>query len=141
MQNISNAEDALMTTFEMLAYVPLSLTVTGSIIWFGLEKHHEDTRLFMTLELSRRRFVERATPARLRVGCLLAVPLLACGLLWTILRVQHFQQHMTTANGGGDSDAQWTFGQVVAVTVFAPIIVESWATFRAASWSSAGGET
>jgi hypothetical protein len=36
---------------------------------------------------------------------------------------------MTAAAGNSFADGQWTFGQVVAVTVFVPVLVEAWFLF------------
>ncbi|KAK6393731.1 hypothetical protein LTR65_002108 [Meristemomyces frigidus] len=128
--SITKAEDALMTAFEMLSYIPLSVFILGRILWLGLEKHHHNSKLYTTsLDWCREHVSEKAK-RRSRIGCLVAIPLLACGLLWTVLRAQQFQQQLSKTTGSGDSDAQWTFGQVVAVTVFAPVIVECWSAYQ-----------
>ncbi|KAK5122439.1 hypothetical protein LTR85_004023 [Meristemomyces frigidus] len=137
---ITAAEDALMTALEMLAYIPLSLLIVGRVMWLGLEKHHHDSKLYARLLAWGRNYVTRKLRFRLRIGCLMSIPLLACGLLWTILRTRRFQQQMSKMTSSGDSDAQWTFGQVVSVTVFAPVIVECWSAFQDAREQGEGSE-
>jgi hypothetical protein len=44
--------------------------------------------------------------------------------LWTFFRLRRFQSDMTEAAGGKFPDAQWSFGQIVAVSVFFPVAVE-----------------
>jgi len=129
-QLITNEEDAVMTTFQMASYIPLSVFIIGRIFWLGLEKHHSDSRVFARLEWWRQAHFSTNNRSKSRIAGLIAVPVMACGLLWSVLRVQQFQQQMASANGSGDTDTQWTFGQVVAVTVFAPVVVESWSAVR-----------
>lgn len=128
--NITSAENAVMTAFEMVSYILLSVFVLGRILWLGMEKHHSESKLYTTLLAWCRRHVSEKVTWRVRTGCLIAMPLLASGLVWTILRTQQFQHQMARTMASDDSDAQWTFGQVVAVTVFAPVIVEGWSAFQ-----------
>lgn len=143
---LSVAESGLMTAFEILSYVPLSVIILGRVFWLGLEKHHSDSKTFATLLDWRHKYLKNRTAAWMRTGCLAAIPLLACGLLWTVLRTQRFQQQIAAAicNGGtncGDTDAQWTFGQVVAITIFAPVVVETWSAVRESRVSVEGPES
>lgn len=138
---ITTAEDALMSAFEILSYIPLSLFVIGRILWLGLEKHHRDSKLCTTLLAWRRKHVASRAQVGWRLCCLAIIPLLACGLLWTVLRTQQFQTQMAKTTSSDDSDAQWTFGQVVAVTVFAPVIVECWSAWQETREQDEGDES
>ena len=56
---------------------------------------------------------------------IVCVPLLSIGLIWSYFRLQSFQTHITHALGTENADSEWGFGQVVAVIVFLPVIVEA----------------
>lgn len=43
---------------------------------------------------------------------------------WAFLRLRRLQRDTTQAAGGDFPDEQWTFGQIVAVTVYVPVFVE-----------------
>jgi hypothetical protein len=44
--------------------------------------------------------------------------------MWRVFRIRNAQEAFTSAIGIEYTDNQWTFGQVVAVVIFAPDIVE-----------------
>ncbi len=120
---ITVTQDNLMTAFVIATYIPLSLFVLGRILCQGVQEKHPDSRPDKLLKA-----VAERTPKWAVDGTLLIVygtiPLLAAGLLWSIIWTQQSQQKLTAAFGGTDSDNTWTFGQIVAVTVFAPVLVE-----------------
>ena len=125
---ITRAEDRFMTALAIVAVVPLSLLVCGRIIVLGVRKHHADSQTYARMVV----LLEGTGARRFRQSLVLSlgmIPPLACGLLWTVIRDQTFQQHMTAAAGNDFADGQWTFGQVVAVTVFVPVLVEAWFLF------------
>lgn len=129
-QVISKAEDRLMIALAILSFVPLSLLAVGRVIVLGVRKHHAQSKIYAEMLIALKR---GDAGRRLRMGLVLTmglIPLVACGLLWTVVRVQQFQKQMAEATGSGFADGQWTFGQVVAVTVFVPVLVECWALFR-----------
>jgi hypothetical protein len=43
---------------------------------------------------------------------------------WAFFRLRQFQADMTKAAGDDFSDGQFSFGQIVAVVLFAPVLVE-----------------
>ncbi|KAM7210423.1 hypothetical protein V8F06_014196 [Rhypophila decipiens] len=56
---------------------------------------------------------------------LLAIPVgLAAPLLWGFWRLRGLQAELARATGGRDEGDDWTFGQVVAITIFLPIGIE-----------------
>jgi len=71
-------------------------------------------------------------PARNSIKCtlLVVIPLLAVSQFWSIFRLQALQQQMARTAGNADGDDDWTFGQIAAVTVFVPVFVEMWYTWR-----------
>jgi hypothetical protein len=50
--------------------------------------------------------------------------MLSVGQLWSYERLQKTQLEMAAVTENSDSDKQWTFGQIVAVSVFAPALID-----------------
>lgn len=126
---VSNAEDRFMTAVAIISFIPLSLLAFGRIVVLGVRKHHTQSAIYVRMAVV---LQGNKLARRFRQGLVLslgAIPLLACGLLWTVVRNQSFQKQMTAAAGNDFADGQWTFGQVVAVTVFVPVLVEAWFLF------------
>lgn len=122
---ITKTEDDLATAFVILVYIPLSLFILGRIIWLGVERNHPNSRLHRTLK----GWSERAPTgviAAFPVIAFLWIPSISCGLLWSIIRTQQTQENLTESYRGGDSDNYWSFGQIVALTIFAPVFIECW---------------
>jgi hypothetical protein len=128
--DISPAEIAAMAAFEIFGYLFFSLLVLGRIIWLGVAKHHQQLRPY----LAARQWLASKTGQRsvlvINVVCMALIPMTACGLLWTVFRTRQLQMDMATKVGGVDTDGQWTFGQIIAVTVFVPVVLELWNACR-----------
>ena len=59
------------------------------------------------------------------IACLtVAIPLLTIPEFWGVLRLRGIQKGLADASSGVYVDNQWTFGQVVAVMIFAPVFTE-----------------
>jgi hypothetical protein len=126
---VSDAEDRFMTAVAIIAFIPLSLLACGRVVVLGVRKHHAQSRIYLRVAMA---LQSERVARRFRQALVLSlglIPLLACGLLWTVVRDQNFQKEMTAAAGNDFADGQWTFGQVVAVTVFVPVLVEAWCLF------------
>jgi len=73
------------------------------------------------------------TPKRrnaLNILFLIVVPMIAVSQFWTIFRLRSLQREMAKTAGNDDLENDWTFGQIVAVTVFIPVFVETWYAWR-----------
>ena len=55
---------------------------------------------------------------------LVLVPILATTQFWTYLRLHQAQKDVAETSDNPFLDNQWSFGQIVAITVFTPVIVE-----------------
>ena len=44
--------------------------------------------------------------------------------LWAILRFRAMQRALATSTGSSDQDNSWSFGQIVAVVLFLPVLLE-----------------
>jgi hypothetical protein len=59
------------------------------------------------------------------VGSMLVIiPLLTVPQFWGVLRLRSMQKALADATSNAYADNQWTFGQVVAVMIFAPVFTE-----------------
>lgn len=125
---ITATENLLMGVFVILAYIPLSLFIVAEILWVGVKRNHRGSKTYRRLQTFREEFL-KPRARQLKWATLIIVPLLAAGLLWSIFRAQEVQRQLTAAIGGSDRDNSWTFGQVVAVTVFAPVLVDAWSAY------------
>lgn len=129
-KQITVVEDGLMTAFVMLAYLPLSVFLVARIVWLGVKTNHQHSAAYSRL---------RTLPAKISLrrvqilvlATLLGTALTAIGLFWSIFRTQHSQKQLTASYGAEDDDGYWTFGQIVAVTVFAPVAAECWKSWKA----------
>jgi len=50
--------------------------------------------------------------------------LLGVPQLWAILRFRAMQRALATSIGSSDQDNSWSFGQIVAVVLFLPVLLE-----------------
>jgi len=120
---LSVAEQTAMDCFSILTWISLTLLVLGKIIKYGLGQQCINSAM---IRLFRHVSEEQRTKLfnMLKYGLLAIFPILGIGLIWTYLRLQQLQFQVTDANESADTDNQWTFGQVVAVTIFAPVLVD-----------------
>lgn len=122
---ITVVEATLMTAFSMVASFLVCMITLGRIIFSGLCKHHARSRTSLALKEWSTRYETQLEHVQSGV-LLVVIPFMACGLFWVVFRLRYFQIQMATATGNTDTDGQWAFGQIVAVTVFMPVLVECW---------------
>lgn len=122
--SITNNETLAMEVFAAAGSLFLCLLALTKVIWLAMQRQHEDSWLvgFIRNHLLR----EKGHQNRLSVALFTAIPIIAISQLWTILRLRSFQEQISQASGNQDSDGQWTFGQIAAVTIFVPVLVECW---------------
>ena len=120
---ISTHETLAMNFFSVAGSVVVCLMTLTKIIWLAVQRHHKDSRLVqrILIEFSKHSTQLRRVPV---ITLFVAMPIIAISQLWTIFRLRGFQQQMARNAGNYDADGQWTFGQIVAVTIFVPVGVE-----------------
>jgi len=112
-----------MTAFGTIGWLLTTIVVIYKIILSAIKGGYERQWAWFK---RRNLTFESETPLMLRSWlclCVLVFVLLVVQF-WAFFRLRRFQADMTEAAGGDFSDGQFTFGQIVAVVLFAPVLVE-----------------
>lgn len=122
--SITQKEMTAMDFFAVAGSLLVCLPTLTKIVWLAIQRQHGDSRLvdYVQKYLLRR----KGQKNRLLMALFIAIPVIAISQLWTILRLRGFQQQVSQASGNQNIDGQWTFGQIAAVTIFVPVLVECW---------------
>lgn len=120
---VSNQEILAMDIFSVAGSVFVSIMALTKIIWLAIQRHHKDSRFVQRVRGSSSSKSSRQL-SRLPIVLFVAIPIIAISQLWTIFRLRSFQEQIARNAGNDDSDGQWTFGQIAAVTIFVPVAVE-----------------
>ena len=119
---LSNHEVIAIDFFSVAGSVFVCLLALVKIVWLALQRHHKNSWLLQRL---RARYpIKDSRLSRLCIVIFTAVPVIAVSQLWTIFRLRSVQQQIAQNAGNDDTDSQWTFGQIAAVTIFVPVAVE-----------------
>ena len=124
-KSISAREKKAIELFGVLGSLLLSICTLSKIIWLGAQRQHKDSKFVQRL-----RKCPPIQNAKLLIMLSIVLPIFAVSQIWTILRLRHFQKQISKNTGNVDSDDQWTFGQIIAVTVFIPVVVECWFSWQ-----------
>lgn len=122
--SITNNETLAMEFFAVAGSLFVCLLALAKIIWLAIQRQHENSALVTSTK--RHLLRNQSHQRRLSIALFIAIPIIAISQLWTILRLRGFQEQISQASGYQDSDGQWTFGQIAAVTIFVPVLVECW---------------
>jgi uncharacterized membrane protein (UPF0182 family) len=105
----------------IMSYLLVSIIVIVKILASILEGY--ETRFLGWL----RHIVSKRGPewsGRLHEALCVAVFGLLAVQFWAFFRLRQVQKDVNVFAGAGFTDGRWTFGQIVAVTVFVPVLVE-----------------
>ena len=121
---ITSQEILAMNFFSVVGSLFICLLAAAKIIWPAITRQHGKSRIV-------RYFQDRwlkipSVQHWALIALFMAVPTLAISQLWTASRLRSYQKQISQVSGNQDSDGQWTFGQVAAVTIFVPVVVECW---------------
>lgn len=123
---LTDKENTVIDVLGVAGSLFVSLLTIVKILWLAMLRQHADSRLTRVI---RKRFLNTSSQGHKLGGTLLvAIPIFAIGQIWTIFRLRSLQTQISRAAGNSDVDGEWTFGQVVAVTVFFPVLVEAWSS-------------
>lgn len=121
---LTDTESKLMEAFSIAGSLFMALMVICWVICQILASRDVYIPLF------RPRITTQARKTAFRTMLMVVLPVLAVTQFWTIFRLRGLQREMSKTAGNDDLDNDWTFGQIVAVTVFLPVLVEMWSAWR-----------
>ena len=119
---VSDQELLAMNIFSVAGSVFVCLTTLTQITWLALQRHHKDSRLVR--QVHGVWFHNRTRLRQLPIVLFVAISIIAGSQVWIVFRLRSFQKQVAQNAGNYDSDGQWTFGQIAAVTIFVPVTVE-----------------
>ena len=126
-QPITQREIVAMKVFSVTGSLFVCLLALCKILWLAVKRQHGRSRL---VHYIRGRWLKgRSHESQLSIAMFIAIPIIAVSQLWTMFRLRTFQEQVSQSSGTQDSDGQWTFGQIAAVTIFVPVLVECWFTW------------
>ncbi|KAL8952015.1 MAG: hypothetical protein Q9222_002034 [Ikaeria aurantiellina] len=120
-RDVSNRELIAMQFFGVAGSLYVCICALLKVMWLGLQRQHEDSKLVKLLHKHR-----IAVGPKMSILFLVLSPLIAISQIWTILRLRQFQAGISSNTGNMNYDNEWTFGQIAAITVFVPVLVECW---------------
>lgn len=135
---ITSKEIVAMDVFSVAGSLFVYSLGLTKVIWLAIEKHHGQSRF---VQYFHNRSFKWRHSTQLALALFVPVPIIAASQLWTIFRLRRFQDQVSANSGNVDSDTQWTFGQIVAVTIFLPVLVECWFTWLCGrNWETSESE-
>lgn len=123
---ITSKEVVTMDVFSVAGSLSVCLLGLTKVIWLAIKKHHGRSQF---VQYVHDRSSKWGHTTLLALALFVLVPYFAVSQLWTVFRLRRFQEQVSAHSGNADSDVQWTFGQIVAVTIFVPVLVECWFTW------------
>ena len=123
---ITSKEVVAMDVFSVAGSLFVCSLGLTKVIWLAIKKHHGQS---LFVQYFHNWSFKWRYSTQLALALFVLVPIIAVSQLWTIFRLRRFQEQVSANSGNVDSDTQWTFGQIVAVTIFVPVLVECWFTW------------
>lgn len=124
---LSSADELAMSIFGIGGWLFLSVLAVSNIISQVIEERHSKSRIarFLNYPHWARKLTWMRRPMTTWI-LFFVVTVLEVSQVWAYFLMQRQQYQMTQIDGISYLDEQWAFGQVVAVVVFAPVLVEVW---------------
>jgi hypothetical protein len=123
--NLSRQETVAFDVFAIGGSLFLSIVVVGTLVWMLLIRRRPDmverwrhSGIF-TVDILNTMSAKAA-----RLFMVFNIVLWAVPQLWAILRFREMQQALAASIRSSDQDNSWSFGQIVAVVIFLPVLVE-----------------
>jgi hypothetical protein len=119
-KGLSSGEEVAFQVFALGGSLFLSLAIVGALGWAVVERSESSWLTAVTEAVVAKWLPETVSKYLL----ILSVPLWGIPQLWAVLRFRSMQQALAASIRSSDYDNSWGFGQIVAVTIFLPVIVE-----------------
>jgi hypothetical protein len=116
-----------MSIFGIGGWLFLSVLAVSNITSLVIEERHSKSKIarFLNYKYWARKLTWMRRPMTAWI-LFVVVAVLEVSQIWAYFLMQRQQYQMTQVEGVPYLDDQWAFGQVVAVVVFAPVLVEAW---------------
>ena len=121
---VTSQETVAMDIFAILGSVFVCIFAPTKILWLGVQRQHPDSWLAQVIRKSQN--TKHNVNTRLSLLLLVLIPVLGASQFWTILRWRSYQSQISQAAGDQDVDGEWGFGQITAITIFLPVVVQIW---------------
>jgi hypothetical protein len=118
---MSPATETFVTACGIASYLLVSVIVITKILASILEDY--ETRFLVWLRRRNTKMKSKWSARLYHILCVTAFGLLVVQF-WAFFRLRQVQKDINVAAGADFLDGRWTFGQIVAVTVFVPVLVE-----------------
>lgn len=131
---VSGKEMDMVNATGITSWLFISIFAIASMVGFGVRRNHPNSNLNLVIDQASllpeedRKSSRRTTAVAWAI--MVVVPLFSALQFWAYFRLQKYQRDISKATGGADADVEWGFGQVVALTLFVPILVEVWYGLR-----------
>ena len=136
-QAVSNAEVNAYMAFGIAGWLIMAAFALYIPVAIGVKSHFPDSAFAHFLQSDSRhdfqsKSVERGRKRSKALMLLLAViiPVTAAVELAAVFRSRGYQAAIAESGGYTDADVEWTFGQIIAVLIFAPVLSKAWCAWR-----------
>jgi len=120
---LSTAEQKILSGFGIAGSLLVTIYGLAAVLWFIGEGLLPDYANYLKRKATSSKWKE---PLKLYTIAILLtlVPVLTVPQFWGVLRLRGIQKALADGTDNAYVDNQWTFGQVVAVMLFAPVATE-----------------
>jgi hypothetical protein len=119
-EGLSASENIAFQVFALGGSLFVSVAVLGALGW-GVAERFERAWLTRLRKASLIKWLHTASAQKFLIAF---VTLWSIPQLWAVVRFRSMQQALAVSIGSADYDNSWSFGQIVAVTVFLPVLIE-----------------
>lgn len=112
-EDLSSSERNAFDVFAIGGSLFISILILGSLVWMMFGTSGESSRMAKLSE---------SRPIKL----LLVASMVFWGVpqIWVIFRLRSMEQDLAQSIGAADRDNGWSFGQIISVVAFLPVIIE-----------------
>lgn len=122
-QYLTNTEENVIRVFGALGSIVVSIFSIAHLLWLIVERRFEEQAKDVRQRVSSILPKDRKETMIIRI-LVIVIPVLSIPQIWGVLRLRSLQQSLAMNSDDSYTDNQWTFGQVVAVIVFLPVLSE-----------------
>jgi hypothetical protein len=119
-EGLSPSENTIFQVFALGGSLFVSMAILGALAWALMER--SDTVVFKLVRQAS--IATWLLPKTAKQVLIAFVVVWSVPQLWVIIIFRSMQQALAVSIDSADYDNSWSFGQIVAVTVFLPVFIE-----------------